>query len=299
VTRAGARAEPTRQTAGLVAMVLATALWGGTFVILRDSLVSLSPAPLVCVRFACAALLLGAIAAARRARFDRAALRGGIFGGLAAAAGYACQATGLRTTSAGTSAFLTSAGTVFAGLLAWPLLGQRPTRELIAGIVLVVLGTALLANPGASGLGRGEAWTMAGSLAFALQVVVLARHAAAADPLALTTVQCATLALGIAPFAVASGAPAWAAFATATPATLARLAYLLCAGSIAAPLLQVAAQRVLPAGRVGLLFGLEPVFALVFAATLGGERFAPIWWLGAGAVLLGIAAVEVPAARRG
>jgi drug/metabolite transporter (DMT)-like permease len=59
-----------------------------------------------------------------------------------------------------------------------------------------------------------------------------------------------------------------------------------------APLLQVYAQRTLPAGRMGLLFALEPVFALVFAVTLGAERFEPRWWLGAGLILFAVVMVE-------
>jgi drug/metabolite transporter (DMT)-like permease len=292
--RSGAAA---RERAGLVAMLAATALWGGTFVVLRDSVPHIAPTTLVFVRFTCATLVLGAIALARGARFDRSALRGGVLGGLAAAAGYTFQAVGLHTTSAGTSAFLTSAGTVLAGLLAWPLLRQRPTRELFIGIALVLFGSALLSGPRFAVLGAGEAWTMLGALGFALQVIALARDAGAADPFALVTVQSATMALALAPFSLGSGG-SLAGLAALSPATLARLAYLVLAGSVIASFLQVWAQRVLPPGRVGLLFGLEPVFALLFAVAFGGERFGWMWCAGAAAILVGIAVVELPAARR-
>ena len=73
---------------------------------------------------------------------------------------------------------------------------------------------------------------------------------------------------------------------------LARFAYLVLAGSTVAPLLQVLAQRVLPPGRIGLLFALEPVFALLFALTLGGEQFIARWWLGAALILAAVVLVE-------
>jgi len=63
-------------------------------------------------------------------------------------------------------------------------------------------------------------------------------------------------------------------------------------------LLQVYAQRTLPAGRMGLLFALEPVFALLFAVTLGAERFEPRWWLGAGLILGAVVMVESGGERR-
>lgn len=73
-----------------------------------------------------------------------------------------------------------------------------------------------------------------------------------------------------------------------------RLAYLALAGSVIAPLLQVIAQRTLSAGRVALLFALEPVFGLLFALTLGGERYAPSWWLGALLIFCGVLRAEWP-----
>ena len=59
-----------------------------------------------------------------------------------------------------------------------------------------------------------------------------------------------------------------------------------------APLLQVVAQRTLPPGRIGLLFALEPVFALGFAISVGGERFVPRWWIGAALILSAVVLVE-------
>jgi drug/metabolite transporter (DMT)-like permease len=104
-------------------------------------------------------------------------------------------------------------------------------------------------------------------------------------------VQSLTVAAVLLPFA---GPPA-AARALFTGAGLGRFAYLAVAGSTIAPLLQVRAQRTLSAGRVGLLFALEPVFGLLFALTLGGERFAARWWLGAGLILTAVLLVEAQA----
>jgi len=64
------------------------------------------------------------------------------------------------------------------------------------------------------------------------------------------------------------------------------------AGALAAPLLQVIAQRSLPPGRIALLFALEPVFALIFALYPGGERFVLRWWIGAALILAGVVIVE-------
>jgi drug/metabolite transporter (DMT)-like permease len=274
-------------------MVAATLLWGATFFILRHTLRDRDPVALVFSRFAAATVILAPLVLARRDRINRAAVLGGAISGALGAAGFLFQAIGLTRTTAGTSAFLTSTGTLLAGIFAWPLLGQRPSPVLVAGIVVAILGSALLSAGDALRPGAGEAPTLLGAVAFALQIIALARFAPRADAIAVTGIQAAAVALALAPFAAGApeqlfrmGSAGW------------RLGYLVLAGSVIAPLLQVTAQRSLSPGRVGLLFGLEPVFALGFALLLGGERFVPRWWWGATLILFAVLLVEGSSMRR-
>jgi len=280
------------EAAAVAAMVAATLLWGGTFVAIRDSVGAIPPATLVCGRFAVAAVVF-AVALALRGRSPAPRdVWAGVGSGALMLGGYFFQAEGLRSTSAGSSAFLTCAGTLLAAFFAWPLLRQRPDRVLAAGIAIAMAGSALLSLREGLHLGRGEALTLLGAAMYALQVVALGRFAATADPLVLTGAQTATVALALAPFAGGAAET----FGALDPAGWMRFAYLAVAGSTIAPLLQVLAQRRLPPGRVGLLFALEPVFALVFALTLGAERFEARWWAGAGLILSAVVLVEWRAA---
>ena len=283
---------------GLGAMVLATLLWGATFVVIRDSLHAIRPLALVFGRFAAASAVLVVLAAPRWRRLTRSTLLGGALAGVCFAGGYLSQAVGLTLTSAGSSAFLTCAGTLFAAFYAWPLLGQRPAGVLLQGVLLALAGAALLSagalGPGGLRLGAGELWTLCGAAIFGLQIVVLARFAPRADGVVLGAVQALTVTLVLLPFAGGAAAP----FAGLAAGDWWRFAYLVAAGSIVAPLLQIFAQRLLPAGRVALLFALEPVFAVVFALTLGSESFSARWWLGAALILTGVVRVEWDAARR-
>lgn len=283
----------TRERRALAAMVAATLLWGGTFVVIRDSVASLAPGALVLLRFAAATLVFAVLLAILRRRVGKAELRGGMTSGVCAAGGFLFQAIGLENTSAGSSAFLTFAGTSFAAVFAWVLLGQRPGALLLGGIGLALAGSALLTLRDGLGAGPGEAWTLLGALCFALQIVAIARWAPHADPLALAAVQAATLALVMLPWT----GDAIAAARSLDRSALLRHGYLVLAGSVIAPVLQVAAQRDLPAGRIGLLFTLEPLFALAFAVTMGGERFDGRWWLGAALILAAVILVEARPSR--
>ncbi|HEY6866121.1 MAG TPA: DMT family transporter, partial [Candidatus Eisenbacteria bacterium] len=297
---ASSAAVPRRgESGGRAAMTGATLLWGATFVASRDILHHVGPTELVCARFSAAAGAYALLLAVRRARARggegewRAALAGGVVSGLLNAGGYLFQAVGLLTTSAGSSAFLTCVGSTLAALFAWPLLGQRPSRALLQGLALALGGSALLSTRAGWRIGTGEAWTLLAAVTYALQIVAIARWAPRADPLLLAAIQAAVLALALLPFA--GRAPAQLAALDRADAW--RFAYLALAGSVVAPLLQILAQRVLPAGRIALLFALEPVFGLLFAITLGGERFAAAWWIGAALILSGVLRVEWPSAR--
>lgn len=214
-------------------MVVATLLWGGTFVALRDVLVSFDPDVLVLCRFGAAAAVFAAILAWRRRLPERDAIVGGAASGVFMAAGYLFQAIGLTSVSAGSSAFLTSTGTLFAGVFAWPLLGQRPTAVLALGLAIATLGSWLLAGRAGLELGVGEAWTLAGAFAYALQIVLVSRFAPRVDPVALAGVQALVVALLVAPLA----APELGTPHRARAGDLARIGYLIVAGSVAAPLL--------------------------------------------------------------
>ena len=271
-----------------LAMIAATLLWGGTFVVLKGSLQELDPVPLVFTRFAAATVTLIPLVLFRASRISRAAVVGGALSGLTGAAGYLLQAIGLTTTTAGTSAFLTATGSLLAGILAWPLLGQRPGTVLLCGIGVAAAGSALMSAGSDLRLGPGEISSLFGAFGFALQIVVLARFAPRADAIAIAAFSAAMLALTLAPFA----GGVVEQLSRMQPTDGWRLVYLIVAGSVIAPVLQVHAQRSLSPGRVGLLFGLEPVFALGFAMILGGERFAPRWWWGAALILLAVWSVE-------
>jgi drug/metabolite transporter (DMT)-like permease len=258
----------TRDRTALLAMVAATTLWGATFVVIKGSLLALDPFTLVWTRFTAATLLLGIVLLARRRPIHPLAWVGGIMSGLCGAGGFLFQAIGLTTTSAGTSAFLTCTGTLLAAVFAWPLLAQRPSARLTLGLLIAAGGSALLPARADWRLGAGEWWTLFGAAAFGLQIVVLACFAPDHDPITLTAIQAATVSIVLTPFARAGIHRVVALDLGA----VGRLAYLILAGSVIAPLLQILAQRELSAGRTGLLFALE---LILLAVVLVECRSAP------------------------
>ena len=71
------------------------------------------------------------------------------------------------------------------------------------------------------------------------------------------------------------------------------LAFLAVFPTFTAFYVQVMAQKASVPFRVGLIFTLEPVFAAVFAWTLGGEEFVPIRAVGGFLIVAGMMASEL------
>jgi probable blue pigment (indigoidine) exporter len=153
-------------------------------------------------------------------------------------------------------------------------------------------GAALMSLDASFHLGWGEWITLLGALSYAMGVAWTARLGEDVDPMAIAFVQSLAIALVLLPRAPL----AMSQLGALDGAGWARFGYLAIAGSLIAPLLQFHALRAIPAGRVGLLLGLEPVFALAFATTFGAERFVLRWWLGAALILSAVLLVEWRAA---
>ena len=101
-------------------IVLATLIWGSSFVIVKDTTDAVSPAWILVVRFGLAALILALVYLKKRElyfRKDYIAL-GALFGFLLFM-GYYLQTIGITDTTPGKNAFLTGTYCVMVPFFAW------------------------------------------------------------------------------------------------------------------------------------------------------------------------------------
>ena len=132
----------------LLALVAVTAVWGLTFVQVKDALELYPLFAFLAVRFAIASLML-AVPARRRVRtLGRRGWTAGAVLGLLLAAGYGLQTAGLERTTVSSTGFVTGLYVVFTPLLALLLFRAR-----IAAAVWI--GVGALARPGCAAL-RGR-----------------------------------------------------------------------------------------------------------------------------------------------
>ena len=289
-------------------LILTAAIWGSTFVVVKDALRDVSPLLFNFLRMVIATVVLAVIYHRDLLRLRRNYLAGGALVGLCLAAGYSFQTTGLARTTPAKSAFITGLIVVLVPMLcAFPALRpgtmRAPSPAVFAGAAMAFAGILLLTTPSHTPWGTlfasintGDLLTLLCALGFALHVLSLA-HISPRMPLgALAVLQLAfcTLLMGFAlpvferPHLDLSQRLVTALLVTGVLATA--VAFTV----------QSWAQQRLSATRTALILALEPVFAFLTSYFFFGERLSGRASFGALLILCGIGFTELlPQTARG
>jgi drug/metabolite transporter (DMT)-like permease len=275
----------------LLALVAVTAIWGVTFVQVKDAVAVYPLFAFLAVRYAIATGVLGLAGARRVAALGRSGILAGALLGLLLGLGIGLQTAGLERTTVSSTGFITGLYVVLTPLFGLALFRTRVGVAVWLGVVLSLAGLGLLSGVHV-GSTAGDALVLASTSAQALQIVMVERYASRFDALALTLVEMATcaagfvaIALALGDLAVPRGRTVWAALLV-TAVFASALAYLI----------QIWAQRRLSAARIALVFALETVFAGLFGYWLKDDRLGWLGWGGCTLILAGIVLAEPAAA---
>jgi drug/metabolite transporter (DMT)-like permease len=261
-----------------------TAVWGWTFVVVKDAIAQYPTVPFLALRFAIALFVMALVVRGLPSR--RTLMVGGAVG-TALAAGYLLQTIGLRYISAGNAGLITGLLVVFTPLLE-RLTGRRVPWFAYPAVVAALAGTVLLAGGGRVGVGLGELLLLGCALAFAVHIVLLSYWSPGLPSAPLAMVQMATA-------AVLFGIPAAPALRVPSPSVWFALVVTGVAASAVAFFIQTWAQQQLSASRTALILATEPAWALFFSVLLTGQRLGPPQAAGAGLVLFAIFGYEAGA----
>jgi drug/metabolite transporter (DMT)-like permease len=214
------------------------------------------------------------------------------------------QVWGLASTSPALSGFFTSLASLWVPILAFVLFRLPVARVTWAGMVLGIVGLAILGiDWGASwGMGFGDGLTVMSSLAFAFFILSLDRLGRTVNSSHLTLVLIA--ASGLPSLFLAVGVAAWQGKLTSWliwlmemlgQTAIARDVLLLTMlSTILATHLMSTYQPRIPVGRAALIYLLEPFFAAILSIVLGHDSVNGRLLLGGTLVLCSNALVELP-----
>ncbi len=252
----------------LVGLLTVAAAWGSSFPLTKSLLERMTPLNFLAVRFTIAGLVMllvffRAVRALSRRGLRRGALLGAVYG-----VAQILQTTGLQSTSASVSGFITGMYVVLTPLWAAVLLRTPIGRRVWLGAVIATAGLAMLALSALS-VGVGEAVTLVSAAVYALHIVGLGAWSTAREALGLAVVQIA--ATGLVSLIAATVAEPGGLTLPATTFDWVALLYMAIVSGAVAMIVQSWAQAHLAASRAAIIMSTEPAWAALFSITFLGE----------------------------
>jgi drug/metabolite transporter (DMT)-like permease len=277
-------------------LATATVFWGLSFPIMKsigalqsqlvpEASTWFTTSLVVIARFGISAVLIGIVTARTLSKltplefYQGAGL--GFFGGI----GLIFQMDGLNYTNASTSAFLTQAYCFIIPIIVALRERHAPTLRVVLCTILMMAGIAILTQlkPHDLHLGRGEIETLIGSLVFTGQILWLERPIFAQNNVNhfsfVMFVITALMAVPCAFFTMRQSADITHAFSSPAVIVLVLMLVLFC--TMTAYMMMNRWQPHVTATEAGLLYGIEPVCASIFALFLPSyiSRFTSINYL--------------------
>ena len=275
-----------------LALLLVTATWGSTFILIKDLLDRVPTLDFLAVRFTIAAVAMLIVAPRAVGRLSTETRRRGVIVGIVYGFAQILQTAGLAHTDASVSGFVTGMYVVLTPVIAAAVLRQRIGVLSWCAVALATVGLAFLSLRGLS-VGFGEAITFASAILYATHIVLLSAWSTARDAYGLAVVQMAII--GVMCFA----ATGWNGVVIPDRATdWASIAYMAVVAGAIAMLAQTWAQAHLPATRAAIIMTMEPVFAATFAIGLGDEHLTVRIGAGGALVLAAMLIAELAPRRK-
>ncbi|MCU1405455.1 MAG: rane protein [Glaciihabitans sp.] len=272
-----------------LALVLVTAVWGATFLIVHIAVQYSGPWFFVGMRFIAA----GWISAVLFARVLRAITLKEIVAGAAIGVmiflGYGLQTVGLQTITSSTSAFITALYVPLVPILQWIVFKKQPGLFAWGGVVLAFTGLMLLADPSSTtfSFGTGEVATVISTLPIAAEIILISWFAGKVDLGRVTVVQLLVAGLlGFLAMPVVGEQPpvfSWVWMVAAIA---------LGAASCIIQLTMNWAQKSVSPTRATIIYAGEPVWAAI-VGRMAGDRLPPIAIAGAAFIVAGALVSEL------
>lgn len=270
------------------ALLTVAAMWGISFVWMKDILDQQDVYSFLTSRFIVAAAAMIALRPSVLRRFTKELVVKGLVIGMALGSGYIFQTLGLERTTPAITGFITGLYVVFTPLLASFFLKERLTKAMWGYVFLAVVGLAILSVEGWS-VGIGEIFVLISAVLFAIHIILLGSWSKNFDAYALTVMQligCSLLAsipASINGFVAPPDTQVWgviiftALFATA-------IAFVI----------QTWSQARISTTKVAVILTMEVVFAALFSFMYGMEPFTLRLALGGTLVLIAMLAIVQP-----
>lgn len=168
------KTETKRTVAAKLMLFSSAVIWGSSFFILKNTLDELPVYFLLCVRFLFSAILLSIVFVKKWKLLNLKYLWTGAITGAFLGFAYIFQTIGLKHTTPGTNAFLTTVYCVIVPFLSWAVSKKRPDIYNFIAAAICITGIGLVCLDGKMSFSfLGEGFTLICGIFYALQIVAV------------------------------------------------------------------------------------------------------------------------------
>lgn len=267
-------------------LILVTIVWGSTFLVVKDTVGTVNEYLIVFIRSSLAFIvmfLFQLISKPKKLWNKKAFLLGSILGVLMAIT-YGAQTIGLKYTSTGHSAFITSSAVIIVPFILFFLYKMKLLKIDLIAVFIVFAGLFLLTYDFNTKTNIGDIITIITAITYAFHVVLAGQFVKKADTTTIITYQFfAAAVVGLLVYIFTDhetaniSAKAWGS-----------LFYLGLIGTLFCYFITVWVMNYVSALKVAIIFSLEPVFAAIFGYILINEILNIKELAGASLILSGV-----------
>ena len=252
------------------ALLVATLIWGSTFIIFKDAMNGLPPLFILAFRYLVATVILLAVFLKKVRLINKTYLWQGAVLGVFLAAAYIFQTYGLQGTTPGKNAFLTAVYCVLVPFVSWAFFGSRPDRFNFLAAATCLAGIGFVSLDGDLSVMPGDWLTLVGGVFFALHIAFVARFNSDKDAVTLTLVQFFTAGV-----ICGAGSLCFETLPSSVPpAAWTEIIYLAVCGTAVAMLLQNVGQKYVSSSSAAIILSLEALFGVLFSVIFGYENLS-------------------------
>ena len=268
-----------------LAMLATAAVWGGSFVVMKDSLEQQDVYSFLSSRFLLASLLMFLYRPNVFKGLDKKFVRQAVLAGLLLGSGYIFQTLGLTKTTVSNTGFVTGLYLVFTPLISLIILKRHVLKVQWAAVIIAFAGLVLISYNGIS-IGFGETLVLISAFLYGAHFVALGEWSDGGNTYALTLIQIMTVSALATACALINGYQI-------APSSRVWISILFTAlfATFLAFLVQTKAQSVMSATAASVLLAMETPFALIFGLIFNDDPLTLRIITGGGMVMLAMGLV--------
>lgn len=279
-------------------LLFVTMIWGSSFILMKNTIVTLHPLAFLTIRFVLAAIVVVLIFHKNLKLINKKELIYGSIIGFFLFLGMVLQVIGLKYTYASKSAFITGLTVILVPLFTSLIYKAIPKSNVLIGVGLAFLGLCLLNGAKLSQFNLGDFLTLIADLGFVFQIIFIDIFTSKKDinTVNLSIVQLVSAAIFYIIFSQIYRVSIFGLELTAISIMTILITGIL--GTALAFTAQVFVQKYTTPTHTALIFSAEPVFGAIFSALIPSynntvEILPLISYIGCGLILIGMIIAEI------